>query len=262
MSIYIIAIIVILFALLGSYVIITSTLEKRRLQRQRLLTALKVRQRNLQLIANGFPPHFISSDLTALIYHALIDTSEQLSKLEPGDSKHAEALQIHTRQLAAIKETSANAQRVRLNNAKQVKEIRQHLQELYRFVGQQEKLKVINKIQAASFADQIKRLALQSSVDEHVILAKQAQQVSKFRLAAHHYGLASKLLKAENSNHAYDKQIAKLATIIATLEARAAGTDVNENTDNGGETPTAPISKEWDNFGNDEDEWKKKQIYD
>src|SRR5690606_40182898 len=83
MSIYIISAIVILLVLAGSYALIHNTLERKRLQRQRLIAALKVRQRNLHHMATGFPPHFLSPDLMMLIVRAQIDACEQLIKIEP-----------------------------------------------------------------------------------------------------------------------------------------------------------------------------------
>lgn len=267
MSIYIVSSIILLLVLLAAYALISQAIERRRVHQKRLLTALKVRQRNFRHMLTGFPPHFLSSDLTAVVYRALIDTCEQLNKLEPHDATHAADLQLLTDQLNAIKQT-ANTQRVRLENPEQIKEIRQHLQELYRFVAQQEALKALTKVQAAAFTDQIKRLALQSSVDGHIAQAKKAQQLGKPRLAVHYYGLARKLLLPENANHAYDKQIAQLSALIDKLEQKATQqttADVNSEEKMSAEedpnkAPTS-LNKEWDKFG-DEDEWKKKQLYD
>lgn len=270
MSIYIIAFIIVLVVVLIGYAIISRTVEKRRVQRQRLLTTLKVRQRNFRHMITGFPPHFLDNDLTALVYRALIDTCEQLSKLETNDPKHQEDLKLYSHQLTELKH-SDQVKRIRLENPNQIKEVRQHLQELYRFVGQQEALKAISKIQASTFADQIKRLALMSSVDGYIFQAKQAQQTGKLRLAIHYYGLARKLLTPENVNHIYDKQIAQLSSAISKLEERSAdmAPDTGESADHPHNeastqpTPsTNPKNKEWDNFVNDDEKWKKKQLYD
>lgn len=267
MSIYIVSSIILLLVLLAAYALISQAIERRRVHRQRLLTALKVRQRNFRHMLTGFPPHFLSSDLMAVVYRALIDTCEQLHKLEPSDATHAADLQLLSDQLNAIKQ-SANTQRVRLENPEQIKEVRQHLQELYRFVAQQEALKALTKVQAAAFMDQIKRLALQSSVDGHVAQAKKAQQLGKPRLAIHYYGLARKLLLPENANHAYDKQIAQLSGLITKLEQHATHSATAEVDGEGTESaaedtskPSTSLNKEWEKFG-DEDQWKKKQLYD
>lgn len=267
MSIYIAASVILLLVLLATYALISQAIERKRVQRQRLLTALKVRQRNFRHMLSGFPPRFLSNDLNSLIYRALIDICEQLHKLEPEDGAHAADLQLLTDQLNALKQTPPT-QRVKLENLQQIKEIRQHLQELYRFVSQQETLKVITKIQAAAFTDQIKRLALQSAVDGYVAQAKKAQQIGKLRLAIHYYTLARKQLLPENSGHIYDKQIAQLSALITRLEEKAknrkgADTDIDGELPADGEPSqnSGSLNKEWEKFG-DEDEWKKKQLYD
>jgi hypothetical protein len=260
MSIYIISGILALLILLVGYAVISTTLEKRRVQRQRLLTALKLRERNFKYMITGLPPHFLSNDLSALVYQALIDTCEQLTKLDPKDPLHQADANAFTAQLGAIKQ-SPDKQRVRLENPAQVKEVRQHLQELLRFVAHQEARKLINPLQAATYSDQIKRLSLQISVDAYVTQGKQAQQVGKLRLAIHFFTLARKLLTSENASHSYDKQIAQLQGAIAKLEETttaegltAEGTSQDEKQEGSG------MSKEWDQFG--DDEWKKKQVYD
>lgn len=269
MSIYIISSIILLLVLMAGYVFISHAMEKRRIYRQRLLTALKVRQRNFRYMITGFPPHFLTNDLMALVYRALIETCEQLSKLETNDPQHAEDVQLYSSQLLAIKQHEG-AKRIRLENPEQIKEIRQHLQELYRFVAQQEGLKVINKVQAAAFADQIKRLAVQSAIDGYVFQARKAEQAGKAKLAIHFYGLAGKFLVPENTDHSYDHQIAQLSEAIAKLEeatrAEQAAPEGSADGDQEGVTTTGstsgPISKEWEKFGSNEDEWKKKQVYD
>lgn len=266
MSIYIISFIILLLVLMASYVFISHTVEKRRVHRQRILAALKVRQRNFRYMITGFPPHFLSNDLMSLVYRSLIDICDQLNKLEPKDPTHQEDLQLYESQLIALKQTEG-AKRVRLENPDQIKEIRQHLQELYRFVVQQEGLKAISKVQAAAFTDQIKRLAVQSTVDGYISQAKKAHQAGKARLAIHYYGLARKFLMPENTSHTYDSQIAQLSEMIATLEATTANispsAEESGNSEAEGVTnASGSINKEWEKFGTNEDEWKKKQIYD
>jgi len=261
MSIYIVAsIIVLLLSALVCYAFISQSIEKRRIQRQRILMALKTKQRNFIYMINGFPPNFLSAELMGIIYRALIDACEQLSKLEPKDQRHLDDVTLYTNQLAALTKNST-AQRTRLENPQQLKDIHQHLVELQRLVVQQETIKTINKVQAESYLDQIKRVNLQMTVDTYIFHAKQAQQIGKLRLAVHYFGLAKKMMVGENGTRAYDKQIAQLELIISKLEQQA-----HEK----GE-PHHPVesvaadegaTKEWENFKVDEDGWKKKQIYD
>lgn len=266
MSAYIIAGVFLLLILLAGYLFISHSVEKKRLQRQRLITALRARRNAFRDLATGFPQGFLPSDLTGLLYRALIDCCEQLSRIEPNDPSHAEHLALYTSLLAAQKETSA-LPKVRLDNPQQIKEANFLLQELHKFVLQQSALNHINQVQTEAYTDQINRLVLQITVDGHVFSARQAQQIGKIRLAAHFYGLARKTLVSGNASHLFDKQIAQLDTVIAKLQEKAGETEETAAAGEPAATPSAqttaqPSSKEWQKFEEENEKWKKKSIYD
>jgi hypothetical protein len=192
MSIFIVVTIIVLLFALAGYAFISQSIEKKRVQRQRILMALKTKHRNLIYLINGFPPNFLTVDLLGLIYRAVIETSEQLSKIEPKEQRHLEDITLYTNHLGALPKNSP-AQRPRIENPQVMKEIRQHLQEVQHFLVQQEAAKLINKVQLGAYIDQIKRLSLQMSVDAYLYYAKQAQQAGKLRLAIHYFMLAKKL---------------------------------------------------------------------
>jgi hypothetical protein len=261
MPIFILIIIVALVLALAGYAFISQSIEKRRIQRQRILMTLKTKHRNLIHLINGFPPNFLTHDLLSLMYRALIDTCEQLSKVEPNDPRHLDDITLYTNQLDTLPKNTA-AQRARVDNPQQMKDIRQHLQELVHFLTQQEALKVINNVQFVAYMDQVKRLSLQMSVDAYLYNAKQAQQNGKLRLAIHFFSLAKKSLTAENATRIYDKQIVQLDAITAKLEEKA---QIKGEPVDAGQSPAAgdTSAKEWDKFTPPSEEaWKKKQIYD
>jgi hypothetical protein len=264
MSAYVIAIIFLLLILLAGYLFLSHSIEKRRVQRQRLITALRARRNSFRDLATAFPAGFLSNDLTSLLYRALVDCCEQLSRLEPKDPTHAEQFHLYTNLLATQKDNNQQA-RVRLDNPQQIKEAHALIQELHRFVMQQSALQVINQVQTEAYVDQINRLVLQMSVDGHVFNARQSQQVGKVRLAVHYYTLARKALAAENASHGFDKQIAQLDSVIAKLQEKADA--IPEATEAAPQPKPAAAadgssSKEWKHFDEENEKWKKKQIYD
>mgnify|MGYP006875367072 CR=1 FL=1 len=263
MSAYVIAIIFLLLILLAGYLFLSHSIQKRRVRRQRLITALRARRNSFRDLATSFPAGFLSNDLSALLYRALIDCCDQLSRLEPKDPTHTEQFNLYTNLLATHKDNAQQA-RVRLDNPQQIKEAQGLLQELHKFVMQQAAAKLINQVQTEAYVDQINRLVLQISVDSHVFNARQSQQVGKVRLAMHYYTLARKALAAENAGGGFDKQIAQLDAVIAKLQEKANATP--EATDSADQAPAsadnAPSSKEWKQFDEENEKWKKKQIYD
>lgn len=267
MSAYVIAGIFLFLILLAGYLFLSHSIEKKRVQRQRLITALRARRNSFRDLATGFPSGFLSNDLTGLLYRALIDCCEQLSRLEPNDQTHTENLNLYTNLLAAQKENAPQV-KVRLDNPQQIKEANQLLQELNKFVAQQAALRNINQVQTEAYTDQITRLMLQITVDGHVFNARQAQQIGKLRLAVHHYALARKALAADNGSHLFDKQIAQLDAVMAKLQEKVEVN--NEAAASEGEAAPAKApatgdqttSKEWRQFDEENDKWKKKSIYD
>jgi len=246
--------------ILVSYAFISHTLKQRRIQRQRLISALKVRERNFKYMVTGFPPSFLPYDLAALVYRALIDTCDELTRLSPDNAVYKTDTGLYRTELNSLQKTEAT--RVRLENPAQIKEVRQHLQELHRFILAQEASRQLNPVQASVLNDQIKRLSLQTAIDGYMLQARQAQQVGKHRLAIHHLLLAKKALEAENTGHQYDKQIGKIATAIQGLEQKASPhSSVDDESISESAEGTPVISKEWEQFETDET-WKKKQIYD
>lgn len=260
MSAYVIATIFLMLILLAGYLFLSHSIEKRKVQRQRLITALRARRNSFRDLATGFPTGFLSNDLTALLYRALIECCEQLTLLEPKDHTHSEQLTLFSNLLSALKENTQQ-NRVRLDNPQQIKEAHGLLQELYKFVMQQSALKQINQVQTDAYTDQINRMLLQMSVDGHVFNARQAQQAGKIKLAIHFYTLGRKALAAENASHTFDKQIAQLDAVTAKLQEKLDNTGEKPPVADG-ESATPESNKEWKQFDEENAKWKKKQIYD
>lgn len=257
-SILIVSVIFALLVILVGYAFVYQTLEKRRKRRQRLLTALKHRQRNFKFMASGFPPGFLTKDLTLIIYRALLDACEQLSRLEPKDPSYNEDYSYFSSELESIKQ-QPQSERARLENPQQMGEIKQLLQDLYRFIAHQTERGNLTQTQGQAYKEQIKRLALQASVDAHAVNARQAQAAGKPRLAVHHYNLARKLLLKEDGGQGYQKQVAQLTEVVTKLEQQLEQHPGTEQ-----EPGAAPEEqKEWEQFSEETSGgWKKKQLYD
>ncbi|MDQ2075250.1 hypothetical protein [Marinimicrobium sp. ABcell2] len=244
-----------LIVLIG-YAFIYQALEKRRKRRQRLIAALKHRQRSFKRMLVSFPSGFLTKELSQVLYQALIDAADQLSHLEPRDRSHKEEVSLYSRELETVRqqETSGTA---RLDSAEQVADIRRQLQDLHHYIVQQAERGNVSKAQAQVYSSQIKRLVLQMSVDAYTLNARQAREIGKPRLAMHYYNLARKLLVRENAGHTHQQQILQLGEVIAQLEAQLAREPATAEDE---VKPTE--NKEWEQFGETDESWKKKQIYD
>lgn len=261
-SAYIIGIIVALLIALSCYAFISQSIDKKRKQKQRLLGALKTRSRNFKFMLNGFPPDFLTRDLQILVNRCLVDVTEQLARLEPGNKSYVEELQLFSSQLEEIKRKPQSDKRKQLDNPQQVKEVKRYLQELNKFIAQMVSRGNINKAQSASYEKQIKNLVLQMTVDAYLMNAKQSQQSDKKRLAVHYYTLALKLLTKENAKGTYLKQITQLKQVIAKLEAQLAEEEPEYKESEHSAASKDAAAEEWEKIDQDDDSWKKKRVYD
>lgn len=259
----IIALIVVLLVALLAYAFVSQTMERKRKQRQRMLAALKLRTKDFKYMLSGFPPDFLSKDLSALVHRCLIDVLEQLVGLEPGNKAYVDELALYSKQLEETKRKPKKESRTKLTNPQQVKEVKSMLQSLHNFIGQQQQRGNLSVAQFKQYESQIKQLVIQITVDSYILNAKQAQGSNKQRLAVHYYTLAKKLLAKESGGANYQKQIQKLNTVIDELEAELAAQEPEYEADKDAEAAREQASSEWDEFNKDpEDPWKKKSVYD
>ena len=260
-SVAIISIIVILIVGLVSYASISQTIATRRKQKQRLLAALKIRSKDFKYMIAGFPPDFLSKDLNVLVYRCLIDVLEQLSKLDPQEKLYFDELMLFNKQYEEAQSKPKIASRKKLDNPQQTKEIKRLLQGLNQFIGNLLKRGSITSGQFKEYNEQIKSMVIQMTVDSYIMNAKQSKSSGKIRLAIHYFSLAKKLLEKESGKQNFIKQIQQLDGVIAQLEVQAAEEEPG-TTANAVAAKESDGSNEWNEFKQDDSEWKKKSVYD
>src|SRR5690606_39018942 len=103
----------------------------------------------------SFPPGFLTKDLNLVLYRALIDACEQLSRLEPRERAHKDDVALYTGELETLKQKDT-PNRGRLDKPEQVADIRRQIQELYHYITQQAERGNISKSHAQAYSEQIK----------------------------------------------------------------------------------------------------------
>jgi hypothetical protein len=261
-SVNVIATIIVLLAALVCYAFVSQTLRAKREQRNRVLTALKARGRNFKFMQAGFPKDFLPRDLVLLIQRNLIEVCEQLAKLEPSNPVHLQDLQSVSAQLSETQKQTRPASPVQLENPQQIKEVKMCLEELNRFIHQQELKSAIPKNQADAYRALMKLLVLQISVDNYSLQGRAAEQAGKTKLAIHYFDTALNLLIREGKSDHFMQKITLLRERIKILKERFAE---ELNTQNEAEIDSPELDEnqsEWSSFDEQRSEWKKKQVYD
>lgn len=250
-SVLVIAALVILATALVCYVFISQHLAKKKKQQARVLKALKHRQQFLKMLVSELPAGYLPAELNSFVYRVLLNTCEQLAKLDPGGGYNQE-FQQYSQQLQA----SGTATKVKLPPEKSA-EASSLLKELGRYITAQSGAGAIPAATAKGLLLHIRRLLLSASVDSHLLQAKKARSENKLRLAIHYYNLARKLLLKENAQQGFQKQVDQLSEVITKLEQEYAAQQ--PQTKPSGEEPES--DEAWNKL-DDEDDWKKKQVYD
>ena len=260
-SVTITIVIIVLLAGLVCFAFVSQTIEKNRKQKQRLLAALKMRARSFKYVLSGFPPDFLTPDLTILVHRCLIDVCEQLSRLEPGERQYIDELQLYSQQMEQVQKKTKIQRPKPLENPQQVKEVKSHLEDVNKFVFQLVKRGTLNPAQAQAYSKQIRQLTLQMTIDNYVLNAKQAQGSDKKRLAVHYYGLAHKLLLRANTEGGFSKQIAQLNQVLEGLNEALREEEPNYQETDAQLEEKAMAEKAWDTL-EEGNTWKKKSVYD
>lgn len=256
---HIIAGLFILLAVLMCYAFFSQTLTQKKEQKSRLTVALKTRARNYKLIIGGVPENFISKELSLLVHRSLIEVLEQLTKLEPADTRHEEELQQVNSNLIEVQNKARPTTETRLQSHQQIKETKTCLEELHKFIFLMESRKSLSKNLAEGFRLQIKQLVLQITVDGYTLNGQAAHKQGKLKLALHHYDLALGLVLRDGRGKHMKSRITELKSILERINAQLAESEENQATE-AEATDEVVTDDEWAEA--EEDPWKKKNVYD
>ncbi len=259
----VIVVIVVILGVLVSYTFVHQTVQTKREQRLRLLTALKSRSRTFKFMLNGFPDGFLSKELKLLVQRSLADVSEQLSKLEPKDPQYLQDLQLVNTQMMETQRQTSRPESPMLENPQQLKDVRAALEELNKYIYKLEAKQTLPRNQAAAMKNQIRTLALQLTVDGHCLNGKQARQAGKVKLALHYYDLANSLIKREAKTEALKPRLIKIQQMLEQLNQRMQEEQDLSPLSEQEQAEAEDVENQWDKFSSSKEEvWKKKNIYD
>lgn len=242
---------VIVFVLVAIAVTMQS-IEKNNREKRLLESSLKAKARSFGFMLDGFPQGYLNKSLAALVANSLTDVYGQLLKLAPKNSEYQamnERLRARIEQIATLPEETTPPT---LTDSKQIKEIQQLLRSLYNYVSTMNQGGRINAAQTKSYAIQIRRLMVLSSVDGLIQASTQARGQGKYRLASHHISQAIDKMKKENHGGYFEQKIAAFQHQLTELDAHAVTRDDAKE----------EAGKEWDELTQEDESWKKKAIYD
>lgn len=258
-TVTVIVAIVCLLGVLVSYAFVQQTVKNKKEHRARMLAALKSRSRTFKFMLKGFPKGFLSKELVTLVQKSLIDVYEQLSKLEPEMPQHLQNFQQLSSELTENQRQAKPSEPPTLDNPQQIKEVKVCLEELHKFVYKLEEKQKISHNQGQYFRDQIKQMVTQVSVDSYCMNGNRAKQSGKTKLALHYFETALSLIAKSGKSGRFKNKTVHLQEISAELKEKLQEeqgvTELTSAEQQGTEDA-------WAKFSDDDDIWKKKNVYD
>lgn len=232
------------------------TLEKNRKEKQQLERSLQSRIRNFEYMLKGFPEGFLSSDLQILVCKCLQEVYQQLSNLEPKNTQYASRSKDIEQQINQLRKQGANANKVELTDQKQIKEIQKMLKSLFNFINKLATSGRINNKDIQGYANQIRQLMLQTTLDSLNNAIKDAVKAGKFKLAIHNLTMAINKIEKENKNNLYNDKLESYKKQISELTSLQADNDTTSK------ELRKQHDEEWEEASKPDESWKKKAVYD
>ncbi len=255
----VISIIVLIIVLSMIVVFIAQAREKARIEAARKSNALFDRYRRLKRIVHDVPPQYLAKEIKLLLLERAIDTMEELKELKGDEFRYQAQLDEDQELLSNCKKLQKEPPAVQITDEEKLNEIRKLLQILMKFIENQARKRNISVPSAKKHIQNTKFYIYRSKADLYENRANAAIKKEKLRIAIHN--LHSAVSELEKIAEIPEAQNAIKATRVKIKELETIADEQNKAKAQSA-TKTSAASKEWDEFLDDDDDWKKKNAYD
>ncbi|XOZ34070.1 hypothetical protein ACMDCT_02205 [Halomonadaceae bacterium KBTZ08] len=250
-----------LLLIIGIVLIVVSQMrEKARVEHMRRVKTLEDGHSLLRRFVDELPNSFLDTGLRRLILQRALELASQLRQLNaPGNPQALE----ETDQAALTALESGQIQgpgEFPMNDQQRVKEIRNLLQMLFRFVERQKKAGRISGDAANQHLQNILFLVHRVYADLMVYQAQDHEQAQRYRKAIHCYHQAASELEKSKKHPDAAELVTKYRERIKELNRLAEGED--PEADRRDAVMPDSVNREWEEFIQEEESWKKKADYD
>lgn len=252
-----ITIVLLLAAIVGVSLIIifiSQMREKARIERIRSMTALEDSFNTANRLLSELPGQYLTDELKLLLLKRMEDACKGLLALksEQPVSKWLESVR-QTRQ--QIQDKNDHRPSVKIDSPDKANYTKKLLQNLFNTIEAMHKAGRIDAANAKKNLKHVLFLVHKTHADLHVFQARDHLKKNEIRKAIHAYHMASTEMGKSSDNPLAMKAVKSFRTRIKELEAQIA----EGNTEESG---SSKLDKEWDNFLEDDESWKKKADYD
>ena len=251
-----ILIVLLLIAIVGvslTIIFVSQMREKARIERVRRMTALEDSFNLANRLLSELPGQYLTDELKLLLLKRMEDACNGLLTLKSDQpvSKWLEGVR-QTRQ--QIKDNNDKRPAVKIDSPDKANYIKKLLQNLFAMIEAMHKAGRIDGASAKKNLKHVLFLVHKTHADLFVFQARDHLKKNELRKAIHAYHLASTEMGKSSDNPLAMKAVKSFRTRIKELEAQIADGNLEES--------DSKLDKEWDNFLQEDESWKKKADYD
>lgn len=250
---------VIIFVLVGIFVVALGLMlfvfahqqnEKKKIEIQRRIRILADRGRQMQILLEEIPPHYLSQDFRVFIVNQWMDLLQEQKELGQSDSKLKAEMETAQQKLESVRSNTSQPEPVA--DIKIANGVRRNLKQLNKIIVNLYQEKKIPHRLAQSYLNEIKQGFTQTLVEVFKNSARKAEMEGNLRIAVVHYKRIMSELNRNNPNGIHNQTLLECRQTIHDLEERIA---VEEDSH-------SELAESVDELIEEADSWKKKQVYD
>ena len=253
-----ITIVLLLAAIVGVSLIIiflSQMREKARIERARRMTSLEDSFNMANRLLSELPGQYLTDELKLLLLKRMEDACNGLLALK-SDQPVTRWLEGVRQTRQQIKDKNDNRPSTKIDTPDKANYIKKLLQTLFNMIETMHKGGRLDTPTAKKHLKHVLFLVHKTHADLHVFQARDHLKKNETRKAIHAYHLASTEMGKSRDNPLAVKAVKSFRSRIKELEDQIAAGNVEEG---GG---SSKLDKEWDNFLQEDESWKKKADYD
>ncbi len=255
LNIIIVCVVLIVVSIL--LIFLSQAREKARLERMRRITALEDAHSRMLRMLDELPPQCLTQELRLLLVDRAIEICGELGSMNTRlDVESMLAADQQRRQQIIGGQTASPTP---IDSADKATNARALLETLFRFVETRHKIGALDSGRARQYLREILFQVHRVKAEYLVFQAREQERRNEARKAIHFLNLACSELAKSKENPVAQRAIATYRQKIQQLEETASGGKKPKKV---GASADEKITREWNDFMEEEEGWKKKADYD
>jgi|GEM_PF-1946732 len=226
--------------------------EKKKIEVQRRIRILADRGRQMQILLDELPPHYLSQELRIFIASQWLDLLHEQQQLGNKESRLKADMEAAQNKLDEIRSNNQSKQEP-VTDIQVANGVRRNLKQLNKvIVGLYQDKKIAHRI-AQTYLNEIKQGFTKTMVEVFQASARKAEMEGNLRIAVVHYKRIMSELNRNNPGGIHNQTLLECRKTIQDLEERIALESESSNNE---------LAESVDEMMEEEESWKKKQVYD